>query len=569
MATERCIAGICFIALDPAGPKFFGFSEFLAALALMILVWTTTDIRYRFRIATAPIPLYRLTFWVVAGIGSLTLLTDLWRASGWLVPRGQVLTAESWQAMLGAAFLLTFLTWAWFAHLHPPCFGRLNARRYADFLFSTILNGSSADMATIGTEITRSIPSLVDATPSGRPRLDDEADDPAALPEWQGLAHDIFLLIADPRFCRVLVTSSPGTIYAIFQEVSKTKKYQMPIGQFGRNIFAAAIEDKNSFLYHEQDGYDSGLIGYIKPLSQSLFGSYPMVEGIGRLLDPDHRLVRSWSEPEWAAYIGAVLIVLEDYIEQRSLHHSFVLYRAFDLIADAANDLYKIDGLDSASWDVDVVRRLAVSVDFCRRALKILDKRERSPHLTLRARDRNKFYDTTVYDNLASLILSLIEHAAMVRQNSSLAWMIRHNTVWAPLIGLFNESGPAALIVQFKLRRKIYDEIVTAKNWPNYRNMRLLLFCIHMMGFTVRKDSGIDRDYRALHRAVLAWTKRNFFVAQQKAPHVVKDCLPAGLSYDADNGRLVRTYEINALRNEPERVYFKLDRPRRKKATLN
>ena len=104
-----------FVPLDASAPKFFGFSEYLAALALMAVVWMTTDIRYRFRVETAPLPLHRLTFTSIASVGTLALVTDLWRAEGWLVPRGSLLTPATWQALLGAVFLIPFLTWAWFA----------------------------------------------------------------------------------------------------------------------------------------------------------------------------------------------------------------------------------------------------------------------------------------------------------------------------------------------------------------------------------------------------------------------------------------------------------------------
>lgn len=376
MATDRCFAGICFVTLDPAAPKFFGFSEYLAALALMVLVWTTTDIRYRFRIATAPVPLHLLTFSVVAGVGSLALLTDLWRAARWRVPRGPLLTPETWQAVLGAAFLLVFLTWAWFAHLRPPKYGPRNAQRYANFLYRTILNGSPADMATIGGEMIRSMPSLIAAVPELPPRGMKGAENAPSPPPWRCLAHEILLLIADPRFCRSLVGASPGTIHMAFQEMSKTGKYRVPIGPFGRNVVAAAIENKDSFLYHEQDGLASGLLGYVKPLSQAMFGNYRMVEEIDRLLDIDHRSMRRWSEAEWNAYCGAVLILLRSHVAEDFWSHSYTLYRAFDRIGGAADDLYKLDGLDGASWESDAIRRLQVCVDFCEEALAILDKND-------------------------------------------------------------------------------------------------------------------------------------------------------------------------------------------------
>ena len=72
IAAQSCIAGVCFIQLDANAPKFFGFSEFLAGLALMVLAWTIADVRYRFRVRTAPIPLQGISFSVVASGDPLT-----------------------------------------------------------------------------------------------------------------------------------------------------------------------------------------------------------------------------------------------------------------------------------------------------------------------------------------------------------------------------------------------------------------------------------------------------------------------------------------------------------------
>lgn len=90
--TNACDDFFCLVNLDPNGPKIFGFSEFLAGLALMVLAWTIADFRYRFRIKTAPIPLEKITFWVVLVVGFMTILTDLWRANGLPVIRGNLIS---------------------------------------------------------------------------------------------------------------------------------------------------------------------------------------------------------------------------------------------------------------------------------------------------------------------------------------------------------------------------------------------------------------------------------------------------------------------------------------------
>ena len=120
MSSDYYFGFVRFVSLDANTQKFFGFSEFLTGLALMVLAWTIADVRYRFRVRTTPLPLQGVTFAVVGAVGILTLLTDLWRAEQWLVPQGHLLSAAEWQAFLGVLFLLTFLTWAWFAFIRPP-----------------------------------------------------------------------------------------------------------------------------------------------------------------------------------------------------------------------------------------------------------------------------------------------------------------------------------------------------------------------------------------------------------------------------------------------------------------
>ena len=127
----------------------------------MVLAWTIADVRYRFRVRTTPLPLQGVTFSVVAAVGGLTLLTDLWRAEQWLVPRGNLLTPAGWQAFLGGIFLLTFLTWAWFAFIRPPIFGKRNAQRYGQTLYQIILKGSPSELSVIADEVARSANSLI------------------------------------------------------------------------------------------------------------------------------------------------------------------------------------------------------------------------------------------------------------------------------------------------------------------------------------------------------------------------------------------------------------------------
>jgi hypothetical protein len=195
--------------------------------------------------------------------------------------------------------------------MRPPTFGKRNAQRFGNFIYWTILDGSPLEMATVAQELGRSVPSIVAHAPCQTSISGHSADDvPPKLTKSEGVANELLLLIADQRFCRTLVETSPGTILDIFQEIARTKKYGVSVSQFGRNIVSAAIDSPNSFMYHETEGYASGLLGYIKPFSQAIFGNYRMVEQIGTLLDPDYKVMRKWSAIEWEAYNRAVLIKL-------------------------------------------------------------------------------------------------------------------------------------------------------------------------------------------------------------------------------------------------------------------
>ncbi len=561
MAPEQCILGLCFYQLDGNEQKFFGFSEFLAGLAFMVLAWTIADVRYHFRIRSAPIPLQGITFSVVSAVGVLTLLTDLWRAEQWYVPVGNLLTPSIWQALLGGLFLLTFLTWAWFAFIRPPIYGSHNFKRFAETLYRYVLKGSPTELAVIADELAYSAKSLVQhATDRGRHKHywnKTEGQEKQKRPEVEGYANDILLLFADRRMCRAIVDSSPGTALAVFRAMAETKKYGVQVETFARNIVNEAIRNKDSFLFHEAKGYESGLIGYHKPLSQAMFSNYDMVETIGTILDPYLYSYREWDAEQWVAYCRVVLITLRSYVKEGCCEHSYVLYGAMDNIKNAVSDLYTLNELTN-TWDSDLSRRLNVVVDYIQDAVKILDEKDVPSHVCRRVKEKSVHQQKTHYDHIASIIFEVIFHASAVNSPPGTCWSIQRNMVWGKLFNFDHLNGPAGRMVKFKLRRLLYDEIADMNKFPNFKGAKILGFCLNVMGLTIRKDD-YDKDSRALQKAVLAWTKKNFVWLHDYNSRVADACLVAGMSYDADNQCLVQTSPADGLRRVPSYVYFGLN----------
>src|ERR1700719_594919 len=56
--------GMCLVIPAEETAKIFGFAQFISAFSLLLLIYTLAGVRYDFRIATAPIPLRRITFYV-------------------------------------------------------------------------------------------------------------------------------------------------------------------------------------------------------------------------------------------------------------------------------------------------------------------------------------------------------------------------------------------------------------------------------------------------------------------------------------------------------------------------
>ncbi|WP_250478415.1 MULTISPECIES: hypothetical protein [unclassified Caballeronia] len=564
MVVEKCLWDVCFIPLNSTEQKFFGFSEFLAGLALMVLAWTIGDVRYRFRVRTAPVPLLGITFSVVAIVGVLTLLTDLWRVEEWLVPKGNLLTPGIWQAVLGALLLLTFLTWTWFAFIRPTRYGKYNAARFARTLYQFILKGSSSELAVIADELGFSVPSLVrHATDRGhlkhyRGKLGEQEE--RVLPKVEAYANDLLLLIADKRLCRAIVESSPGTALAIFRAIGESKHYGIQVETFARNIVSEALKNRDSFLYHETEGYESGLIGYHQPLSQAMFSNYRMVEAIGTLFDLDFVDRSKWDAAQWQAYCRLVLMTFRDYAENALGSHSFVLYRAKGYIENSVSEIYKLDGITNLAWDDDLQLRLRVVVKFIKDCVEVLDKKTVPNHVQLRIRKESERrpYLEDFYDHLAEMIFEVIFAVSAVTSPGMQCWWVQHNSVWGELFHAGRLSGAAGKIVKFKVRRLLYNEVADMNGFPNFKGARILGFCLNVMGFTIRQGN-YDRDSRALQRAILAWTKKNYAWLHEYNPRVAEACLVDGMSYEARDRRLVRTYLAEGLRREPTHVYLELD----------
>jgi hypothetical protein len=502
------------------------------------------------------LPPYRL---LICFIGFGTLATDIWINEKWIVPK-TLITAAIWQGILAFLFLCLVITWMYYAFIRPPIFGRNNCNKYAQVLYRFVLKGSESELPIIAHEISSSAKSLVMFAASlKRGRGEEVATE--LKPSAEGYANDILLLIANRRFCRHLVASSPLTAIRFLDAVAEEKAYHVPIGLFAQNVSTEAIQNKDSSLYHEDEGYYSGLLGYIKPLSRSLYGSYKLLSRLQHHspLDIPYKSVWSWDADQFVVYCRAVHMTFKNYLEEGCWgDRPFVLVRALENIQETTSRAIMEIKKSSEDYLDDAWHRLRAGVNFIKGSIDAIGELNSLPEArTIRIRDpeHRNFRDEDFYDGLAEAMFEIIHSAAYIKGPPDKAWSIHHNSVWSDFFG--RGEGPAWKIIQFKLRRLLYNEILELEKRPHYKAARILGICLNIMGLEQGKRSGYGKDEAALKAAVRAWTQKNYMRLREVNIEVADACLIGSISFDAEQSRLVKTYS-KGLKPEPDKEYLPL-----------
>lgn len=535
-----CILGICLNRQSAAraDQKIFGFAEFIAAMALLVVLYSIADVRYRFRLQVAPGPLEKLTFGLFTFIGVASLFSELWWAEAWPLPTTcWFLTRDTWQVVLGLLFFGSLLTWMWYAFIAPATFARANAFRYFRALLRVIVRGNPDELGVIANEIAPSADSIVKYA-SRMPHGVLPGDIPLAV----RCAHEILLLIGDRKFCRKVVSSSPGTIQAFFLALANYPGRYSPLSAFAMNVSAEAIAQTDSFLYHEDKGFYSGWLGHVKPISQSLYGSYDILERFGGLspLRIPYEDRAEWDAIQWGAYCSATLMAFKSYIDPETHASSSVIYGALHDIGDSLSPLSQAENYKGPrSEGYDRLRAVSDLVKGCLKALAELKERhpiERLSGFTKKKRD-------DIYEELAKVVVELIGWTSRIETTPEdfLLWMVHHNLIWGEFVNTTADDA-AQRVFRARLFLLLRKEILEIHQWPNFRNAHVLGFLLHVLGITAPvKQKGYGEESYRFKRWILYWTKKNFKAAYAMSPHYMKESMFGPLSYDQANSRIAYT----------------------------
>jgi len=562
---EECayqFLNLCFYApTDKATASIFGFAEFIGALALLVVVYTITDVRYKFRIRTARLPLLKMAFIVIGIVGFGSLIIDFWMASNWPV-LDSFITYSGLQFSYGFLFLSMALLWLFFAFMRPPRFNKGNAKKYLHELYRYVLQGSETELPVIAHELGRSAREIINLSEESPSRRFATADNIftkffKSEDKTGQYAYEILLMIGSRRLCRYMAAVAPATVIEFFLEFSENIKIKsLPVGQFVRNISTEAILNKDSVLYHEDEGYNSGWLGYVRPFSKAVYGDYDLIEVLSQdhssPLDLDYKALTRLDPEQFEAYTRVTLITFEGYIKKYpdGLTNSSALNRAFSNIKSATSSIYQINSV--TDWyNTDAYRKFGIAVNFTCDVIRLLNKHGQ-PLLDFR-KSTDEYKRGDMYDHVVNLMFEIILAASSVNKDRDTCWTIHHNSVWSDFFS-YTEDKDAEKLVLFRLRRALYDEICELSSLPNYKAARILAICLNVMGPVVRdKTYNIDRSYRALHVAAVSWLKKNYLDLIDKQPDVAKACIIGSIFYDEDNKKIIKSYRKGLRLEEPQK----------------
>ncbi len=551
MTTETdCIShllGACIERAEtPSGAPLFGIGEFLTAIAVFAVAYTLSDERYKFRLAVSAVPLHTVFFVVTILTGMGLIVLPFWFE--WSFPIPSFLNDQTiFEAVFATLVIGLIALWTFVAFISPPRFSSRNSLRFAQRVFHSIADGDEGELTAVAYELGRSARPIVQIARqhvkvrdlmAGGIKIEKTA---AAQ-----VAHDLVLLMGDKRLCRLVARKMPWVASAFFKEMDGYRG-TVPIEQFAKNVAAELFSDTDSAIHHEHDGYRSGLIGYVKPVSSSLFGNADLIDSLsgggGSPIDPLWLDTRAWSAESWRTYNKAVLLYLDARLRRhRSLDVTTAIYQIGSAYEHACLDLYRVNSMSEEAYGTSIeYRRLQEVVDFIDKALEVIDRYKVTTYKRLADLDGTYVRDKDLIDVLASIAKAIITQAASVSTSEFRSWNIQHNTIWATFLR-DNENTYARNLFRLRLTRLLWAEIRSMERLPSYAGARILGACINVMGFRLDHQVYRPPGTRALKRAVNGWCRENFMDLFRLYPDVAKSCLVGNVTFDYKKQRLTKTY---------------------------
>ena len=456
-------------------------SAFIGIIAFAIAVFTLSSPKYQFRQATALLPFRTVFFMILVISAVITILIETFVMYSIKFPAFFEPNTANYIIAIAITFLVLY--WMKICFIWPPKFSRFTAGKFARQAFFFITNGNKEELLALAQELMREFPRLVSHSPVlNNARFYKEKH--RKLREAEGCANDIFLLIADPRFCAVVAGEIPIFPARLCEEMVRLKRFDAPAHRAIRRIVIELLGKPGSALFVENERLAQSFAGEVKPITRSIFYNWHLLEKFERGLESplalNYPYARNWDTDTWRVYFGLAL----EYVRGlTSSTHRNSNVQGVDFILQTTEMAYQeIGDLEKYENSFDPYNpywHAREANNFLTEFVKIFS--ESGEHVYFVRTDRH-FYGHDLSSRVARLLNEAVFKASLVNTNEFRMWQIQHNLIWNSIQRQLDPDTEIWKMVRRKLRRLIWDEVKEMDHIPNHKGAIYVRFCLNVLG---------------------------------------------------------------------------------------
>lgn len=500
---------------------FFGFTTFLTGVAFLLMAWTTSDYKYRFRLFVSSLS-PRSLLYITIFLGFTVLVCDFFASMEWISP----LKHNVCQLALAVLFLFEITYWLFVCFFRPPVFNLRNHTRYTQEFDHVLYSGDEAKMLVIAEELIQSMPKIVKYSAGKHcdwEKCSDVSKD----------ALRIVGMMGDKLFCRIIVKKSIDTALALFNNVEKERKFDIGLDLFARNLTTEALRWDQSFAYRETTLGES-ILTYWQPVVNLIYGNHKIVLNVRDLLNPDYSLTRNWNSRQVYAYVELMTSAYSSCYDCCSNAHYFSnVFENLEYTICRVCWRREWNGGPAEDEEKDVFWKAML---FYQNIIHgFLDQRK-SPKNWHKYTD--DFYRKDLLDCLADSLVKVFYFAGGVRGPEDIRHIIQYMHCYNSIFSL-SECKNAGAFFMLKLRRAVVSEI---KKDSGLVGIYLLLFFLEILGLS--SDKGyVHKDAEVLKRYLHSYAKVNLLKMYGKAKKMRTFSLPKRMSINEKKKELYLKWE--------------------------
>lgn len=511
----------------------FNFTTFVTAMAVLILAWTNSDYRYKFRFQISFIPPFFLLI-IVFLLGVATVFNDYFHFNF-------IWSYSTWQLILSILLLLLIFYWAFSCFVRPPKFRWYNHSRFREFFQDVIFRRNYQEISSLVSDFRRTIQSIIHFSKNDLEISETE------LSEREKDALKIIDLMGNDFFAKAAVDVDVRIAVDLFKEAKEKNKINYGIHVFAGNFITQALMNENSFLYTEIK-YTNGSFSYYKPVIKAIYSDYNLVHDIPEFLWPHNSLTRQWRVQQIKAYCAILLASIKSFFE--NWYDDYFFKQNFEELSDLTRKVRELNGISGNLMNNDTWLIYKEIINFYRDLILIISKVSIPPKIQKKYSEECE--EKNLLDIIADSIVEIMNWIGDVRGPNF--WLIQYINFWNSIFHTKSEKD-SVKILMYKLRRAIY---LTIKEDSGYMGIKIHLMILNIMGLTpISKNNKFFREDRILLRWLLYYTKYNLWTYYQKKSTFVNDCMPDGMSIDSNTKELVRTIPSLIGSQKQERMQLK------------